>query len=422
MILLTTVYWFLHILLPQARQRLVAFLLVCLSSGLGWLMLIGGLSSLLPDMPTDTWVSESITFLTLLIMPHYALATSLMLVAFGGMLLAFQGERWGPACVAALACFVLGWVHPFSLLIIWAVSAAYLAWQTLRQRQVPWRQIGQFSLCLVCSLPVVLFLQFGVIQPSPAFRGWMEQNVLPSPGPLSYLLGYGLLLPLALLGIWRLVRRQELIDPLPLVWVVVAALLLYAPMAVQRRFVEGMHIPVCVLAALGWTLREEQPGDWKAVRLVPRSLLIAGLTATNMVVWISLTSVAVGQQHPYFIHNYEAEAYSWLDAHSEPDDTVLSSHRTGNFVPAWAGNRVVTGHWAQTVRVKDKQRDVQRFFAAATPAELRQEIVQKHGVVYLFHGPNERNLGDYDPSNDPLWELAFNNGHIAIYRSSQEAN
>jgi uncharacterized membrane protein len=87
-------------------------------------------------------------------------------------------------------------------------------------------------------------------------------------------------------------------------------------------------------------------------------------------------------------------------------------------LPAQAGNRVVIGHWAQTINLSEKQKRILQFFNASSSSEQRKAIIEQYGVVYLFHGPNEQGLGLYDPAADPLWQLAFKNDRIAIYRTT----
>jgi hypothetical protein len=246
----------------------------------------------------------------------------------------------------------------------------------------------------------------------------MAQNSMPSPNPLACILGYGLLLPLALIGAARIMRVPSKIDPFPLLWVGVGTILLYLPFDAQRRFLEGMHIPICILAALGWSAGYARLRQRSVLAIIVSALLLAGLVASNAVSWASGMFVATSHRHQNFIHDYEVEAFAWLAKHSQPTDTVLSSHLTGSYVPAWAGNRVVSGHWAQTINLPEKQKSLQQFFDSSISAEQREAIIEQYRVVYLFYGPNEQELGLYNPSADPLWRLAFYNGKIAIYQTT----
>jgi hypothetical protein len=418
LILLSTAYWFLTLFLPRRQQRRTAYLLVCFSSGLGWIaMIFWPLLLLMGREPIDMWVPEANTFSTLLGVPHFALSVSLMLITLGGLVVAFRSGRWRPVWAAALACFALSWIHPFDTLIIGAVLATYLAWHTVERRRIPWREVGQVTPCFALSLPVVLYLQFGVIAPNPVFRAWLDQGITRLPSLLATLFGFGLLAVLASIGAWRTVRYRQ-IDPLPLCWVGAVVVLLLLPTNVQRRFLEGIHIPLCILAAVGWPVVWQIVQGQGILKSSLRILLLVGLLSSTLVVWGAATANGLSHTNPYFLYRYETEAFDWLEAHSDSDDTVLSSAQTGIYIPAWAGNRVFIGHWDQTIYLTEKEELLEGIFYAATPPARREEIIQAYGIAYLYHGPSERELGGYDPSLDSIWEPVFSNAEITIYRST----
>ena len=68
---------------------------------------------------------------------------------------------------------------------------------------------------------------------------------------LLRLLGYGLVVPLALLGAWRTIRCRDQRKLFLIVWIIAVSALVYAPLLLQRRMVEGLHIALCVLATYG---------------------------------------------------------------------------------------------------------------------------------------------------------------------------
>lgn len=415
--LLLTLYWFLRLFLPDRNQRQTAFLLLVFSSGLGWILLLWGSPTVLGDRVPDFWMPEVSTFLTLNVLPHFSAATTLMLLTFGGLLLAFRRGSMAPALGAALSAFVLAWIHPFLLAVVYGVMGAYLTWHMIRRRTVMWRAVAQFGLCVAASLPVVAYLQFGVIAPNPVFQGWMDQNVNSSPNVVAYLFGFGLLVPLAAIGAVRIVRGRDRIDLFPLFWVGIGSLLLYAPFDAQRRLAEGLQIPLCLLASLGWQTLWFSLRKRRLCRPLLSGFLIAGLVTSTAVAWCSALDDALSREPPFFIPTAQVEAMRWLGDNSSWSDTVLSSYFSGVFIPAWAGKRVVLGHWAETIHLDEKERHVQRFFDASTSLKVRNEILQTYHVRFLYYGPHERRMGDYDPDFDPSWDLVFANEQVQIYRS-----
>jgi uncharacterized membrane protein len=77
---------------------------------------------------------------------------------------------------------------------------------------------------------------------------------------------------------------------------------------------------------------------------------------------------------------------------------VLGAYATGNLVAARAGNYSFTGHWAETVDWLQKEADLQQFFAASTGDDWRHALLEEYGIRYLWVGPHEKALGEFDPS------------------------
>jgi len=42
--------------------------------------------------------------------------------------------------------------------------------------------------------------------------------------------------------------------------------------------------------------------------------------------------------------------------------------------------------------------------------------VARYGIVYVFHGPREREMGGWNPAAEPWLEPVFQQGEVTIYR------
>jgi uncharacterized membrane protein len=125
--------------------------------------------------------------------------------------------------------------------------------------------------------------------------------------------------------------------------------------------------------------------------------------------------------YPYYLHQDEVAALDWLRENTSSDDIVLSSITVGQYIPATSGNTAFLAHWAQTVDFYDKSDRVARFFNATVPDEERAETLRAFGVDYVFHGPAERKLGDYDPATTPWLALVFATPQVDVYRVKDDA-
>ena len=432
---LLVVYWFVA-LFTVGEVRRVSFLMAATSSGLGWLVelvhptLPGGIS------PVDFWLVDAYTFFSLFTFPHFSAATALLLALFAVLLrlaeradAGFMGgtSRLKDLAVAVLFSWGLGLIHPYALLLADLVLALYLAYRIVRGRRLPTRLLVILALTGLAQAPLLLY-DYWVFATSPVFRAWAAQNVTPSPPLLHYLLGYGLVALLAAWGI-RPALRASRRAPFLLLWVVAAFVLAYLPLGLQRRFVEGVHVGLCTLAGYGLTQgllpALARPLGWVArflrysphrLRWLVRGLVLALAAISNLYLIATYTWAAMAW-HPALFHTAdEVAAIEWLDAHSEWDETVLAAFETGSLIPARIGHRVVLGHPMETVDVEVKRESVARFYAAGTSDTDRLSLLAAWGVAYVFHGPEEQGLGDFDPATVPWLVPRFRAGEVAVYR------
>ena len=379
--MLLVVYVFIARVTQDLAKRRIAFLLVALSSGLGWLAAVFGYLE-----SSDLVIPESNTFYSLHINPHFPLATALMIVV---MIFVVRGLRSAASglqvAICAAASLALAIVQPFAVVPLYITLAVYqlLFWR--RDGRIAWQSVWTAVIAGAVTLPVTAYT-FWVTQADPVLRGWTAQNVTPSPPVWDYVLGYGVILVLAMPGAIEAARRKSDIDLLLLAWVGVTLLLLYAPFALQRRFSLGLHVPLAILAAMG--LGRAAGGR----KLATGAVLAATLPTTVLVVILALGG---GLQHNprLFVSADEAAALDWLREHAPPDAVVLASPEMGLFVPAWSGSRVVYGHPFETVDAERTKSRVEIFFAAGTSDADRAAMLSEWNVSFVLAGPRERGLG-----------------------------
>jgi hypothetical protein len=113
--------------------------------------------------------------------------------------------------------------------------------------------------------------------------------------------------------------------------------------------------------------------------------LIIGITAlTNaFVVLVTVTGVAQGR-HPLVMDQETARASTWLQDNTTWTETVLAPPELGQFVAAWAGNRVVYGHPFETIEAEVKEEQVAAFFGPEATTAERQALLDRYGVRYVY--------------------------------------
>ena len=420
-LMLLTVYRFIAHFVAPVRIRRVALLLAATTSGLGWLTEIfaptppGGVS------PMDFWLLDGFTYLVVLTSPHFCAAIALLLVIFLLLLHRPGGPSALDGILAVLASLALGLIHPYTLLIADLLPILYWGVEGLRTRRVAWRGLAVVAAMGAAQSPLLAY-DLWVFHTQPIFAGWSAQNVTLSPPLRIYLWGYGVLLVLGAVGTvaWARWGGQGL--AFPLLWIGLVAVLIHLPWNLQRRFLEGVSVPLGLLAGVGLAEgflpqggRRRSRWRWRALALV-----VALAAMSNLYLTAGLTLAAATRAPSLFWPADLLSGVDWLGESTSWEETVLAGPETGSLIPARIGHRVVVGHGMETVDYEGKRAAMARFFAADTPDEERLALLKEWQVIWLFYGPEERALGDFDPATVAYLEPAFRQGEVTIHRVTGE--
>jgi hypothetical protein len=277
--------------------------------------------------------------------------------------------------------------------------------------------------CLAALLPAPFlaynFLEFNL---DPFLKAWTEQNRILSPHPVHYLLAYGLLLPFAFFGAWRLLCRRPWEGLMLVPWVLSLPLLAYAPVAIQRRLPEGIWIALVVLSL---SALEELRTRWRKTNQRAKEgwlsfpLLLAYPSTLILLVGGFLT--AIRPALPVFRPAAEITAFQSLQEQARPAEVVLTSFESGNPLPAWAPLRVVIGHGPESANLSRLRPLVSAFYSVGATDFDRLEFLRKENVNYVFYGPAERSLGSWDPSQAAFLRQVYDDGINQIYKVSDQS-
>jgi hypothetical protein len=100
---------------------------------------------------------------------------------------------------------------------------------------------------------------------------------------------------------------------------------------------------------------------------------------------------------PAFFPGNEERAAEWLADAATPGDVVLSSFEVGNRLPTIAPVRVVIGHGPESAELANLKPQVAAFFSSMAEGQ-RQAFLADLEIRFVFVGPIERTLGEWDPA------------------------
>jgi hypothetical protein len=410
------VYVLFQATLPERSARSTALLLTLFGSGLGWLT-----APLFNLQPSDLMIPESIPFLIAYGNAHFPLAAAALL---GGILvILLLQDRPGLRLALALLCgTIIGAVLPFSALSLFAAGVTWYIWEaTLHFRKNGASALKQWwfpnlapILALVAGAAPWLLYDFWVSRVHPVISAWNLQNQTLSPPPLNYILGYGLVLILAVVGIWRTKPAQTKEGRLLLAWLVSGVILLYIPVPFQRRLSLGLFFPMAALAGLGWHSLTAKLSRSYFLTVI----LILLVMPSNLLV-VSAGLLGVTQGRPAVIH-YEDElaAYNWAADNLSKGSLILAAPITGNRIPAFAPLRVLYGHPFETPDADAQKQKVEELYKMEGSASSGVQALIEGGIEYVFYGPREQEIGN------PAWlaeiERIGEFGEVRLYRVNSQ--
>lgn len=356
-------------------------------SGIGWLGAAVGV------LGSDLLIPESVPFAAAFANAHFPLA--LAMIAALILLMTGQSPRYMRAVLAALVGLGLSLVLPFasiSMMIalgLWSFWEAYLLARSGQRWADRLKAGGLLSLVgfAIGALPALLY-DYSLTVTHPALSVWHAQNVTPSPGVLSYLLGLGPVLLVAAAGAWRMRADLGPKGRLLVAWAVSGLLLLYAPFGLQRRFSLGLFIPLALLAGYAYA-NWARGTSWKQWLLL--SILLATVPTNLFLIAAGQSQVARGQDLLIYQPG-EVASYEWIEENIEQDALILAAPLTGNRLPAFTDVRVVYGHPFETPDAENQRRLVEAAFRDAG-GQFDENVLRELGIDHVYYGPYEEDLG-----------------------------
>jgi len=393
-LMIVAIYRFCAQFTDNIATRGLGLVLSLTAAGLGWMT--GPARPPFSEHPIDMWMVEANQFQAM-VTSFFTLpiALGLMLLSMVYGLRFMQTGRWRQAVAAGLLALVLAAVHPYDIITLFAVLAVWtLLWPLAARPKLDsrtWlrRAAGMWLVPAIASPYIVYGLMVTRSDPVLSQLKW----AMDVPGLWPHLLGYGLPLLLAVFAlllpaVWKHNRLVLLLAA----WLLTAVVLVNLPVAFERKLIWGVHVPMCLLAAMGalaaWRRLAAAAAD-RTTRIAAGVLAAATLVGACGVGSYVLYRGLFARNEQIFFGDYMPEPYmqslGWLAQHHRPGEVVLAGPALTALVPGYTGDTVFYGHWAQTL---DPERKLDFLKALVgppgglAPAAIRR-ILSRNRVRYI---------------------------------------
>jgi hypothetical protein len=406
--LLTLIAFLVTRLYDSNKQRVAAFFLITLGSGLGWLHVVHD--------PPDLRYVELSTFLTLISPPLYQVSLSCVLGISILLLAAHQASQKLYAFLAVILVVLLGFERPFPLIPLGFTIAAFLVIKILQSGSEGLKLLKVSVPVAVAAILTVLY-QLKLMQQIPVYAEWNRQHVVTSPTFPAIFQSLGLMIPLAIIGFIEIRKKHSDVAYFFLLYAISSIICSKIPVQVQERFLEGLPLSVGILASGGLV---------RLIRVIKRPVLQTTIAMIVIVIlipssWIGLRSdlnAVEKRTSPQFMPSVFIEGIQALKKVSKPGEAVLSLEIAGNFIVAYSSRPTVVSHRVATSRFVEKLKLVIDLFQLPAEDPNAQQLIRKTNAHLLFWGPEERDFarGRFDPDQASYLSRVYENPMVRIYR------
>jgi hypothetical protein len=427
---------FLAFFVQDIRLRRFGLALIVLGGGLGWIFVFLGQDQWLGSLPLEFYSPESFGFLSIFGLPHLAMARACILWTLLIYLQVIKNHNSNTnfvreAMKAGFLWFMAGIFQPLTLLVIGVVIVFHIIelalWQAYlqsKQKLTDWNRLRDLFRFVVLAgiLPglLLIYIAYSTIT-DPFLSQWGTQNILVSPHIFHYLLAYGVLIPYTWVGGRQLMREDTWVGWLLVGWLFLFPILAYFPVTVQRRLPEGVWVVLCVLAFIAlqnWTKQGFLEGFRKRyLAYLPLLLLFP----STLILWLGGLLATSNANLPLFRPIDEVILFEYLQKQANPGQVVLSAYETGNPLPAWAPVQVVVGHGPESADLELLLLQVQEVYSSNMSDSQRLGWMSSIGIDYVFWGPAEKELGDWDPQTAGFLHLIQQSGDYSLFEVIPES-
>jgi len=408
----------------------VAWVCCALGGGLAWLhYLLKFRVGYEPGIVSaDYWVPEMWSYTSVMLYPHFAAGLALTTAC-----VALNARAWGDGNLflsgAAGVCLgLLVLVHPYTAVTLSAAITLHPI--ACRLLSVPWAPAARASaVAMGASAPFIAWQAWQVLS-HEAMRDWAASNVMESLHPLAILMGFGFIGILALVQVSSMlapflncsrhrksgVGRQGCVltlstkcDPILIAflisWVAASLVLIYSGVSFERRCVEALHIPLCLLAAFPIVAIAGRASRVRTRRWWALAVIIAACCLSSAFQLARLIGSSTGYVNAELFRAEEA-IYRALG----PSARVFTTYDDGTWIASVGRVRVWVGHGELTVDKGLKRKTAESLYSPDLSTKERLALFQSSGCNVLLASGDAVTLFEQDKN----WVDLYRGSTVAV--------
>lgn len=376
-------YRFISLFVEDFRFRFLTLVLVTFGGGLGFLYVLG-FSNLWKEMPLEFYSPETFGFLAFLAIPHLVWARGFLFIGLTKFLQADADHEIKQGIEIGLYWNLLALMQPLTVPVGWLVLTTFtfgeIIFGTIRGIRTGsyfYKMLAKLGMVILISSPLVVYT-FVSFQRDPFLKIWAAQNIILSPPKTDYLLAYGLVIPIILIGIFRKQSRRMFESRLLWCWLVILPFLIFFPHLLQRRLAEGGYVAMSILAISGMF----KPGErirktaflWYSLNFLTTFLFLTGAIIT-----IS------GKPFPLFLSQNETRLLDFVQQKIPTQSVVLADWELSTLLPAHAPVRVIIGHGPESIRGREINERMKILLSQENPNDFKQFLQDENVDFWIMN-------------------------------------
>jgi hypothetical protein len=284
---------------------------------------------------------------------------------------ATTGHRsWMSVVQPSIVGFLAAWLHPWQGATLVALTGMLI----VADRASPRTR----RLVLPAAFTAGPLLGYAILgRVDAAWRMAQAANDRPAPSLWLVLVALAPLVALAVLGVRR--PGPDLAELALLLWPIATLLTLYVLPSFPQHALEGITIPLAVLAMRGVSRLRRN--------LVPTlALATVLLTVPGTIYFVRLATDFIRAKHQMqLIGGDESRALAFL-ASERRSGGVLAPSKIGAAVPAWTGRPSWVGHPSWTPAYDERTKITSELASGTLSTRAAIDLVRRSGATYVLMG------------------------------------